>query len=63
MAHVIIFPGQIAKRSAVGLVLYLEDTSDQQDLVAMVLNTIGVEVEVAGDGQEGLKKIASRGRI
>lgn len=38
-------------------VLYLEDTSDQRDLVVMILGTIGIEVEVAADGQAGLEKV------
>ena len=42
------------------IVLYLEDTSDQQHLVAMVLRSIGLEVDLASDGQEGLKKISQR---
>ena len=38
-------------------VLYLEDTTDQRDLVVMVLQTINIQVEVAADGEEGLKKL------
>lgn len=36
------------------LVLYLEDTDDQRDLVQMMLELHDIKVEVASDGEEGL---------
>ena len=38
-------------------VLYLDDTADQRNLVEMVLNSIGLDVETGSDGEEGLLKV------
>jgi CheY-like chemotaxis protein len=40
-----------------GTVLYVEDTSEQRDLLAMFLEMHGYHVEVANDGVEGLAQI------
>jgi CheY-like chemotaxis protein len=42
----------------VSKVLYLDDTADQRNLVEMVLNSIGLDVETGADGEEGLRKVA-----
>jgi CheY-like chemotaxis protein len=38
-------------------VLYVEDTSEQRDLLAMFLEMHGYKVEVANDGVEGLDQV------
>jgi len=40
-------------------ILYLDDTFDQRNMVKMILETVGIQVETAVDGQEGLRKVAN----
>ena len=39
-----------------GTILYVEDASEQRDLIAMFLEMNGYQVEVANDGIEGLDR-------
>ena len=38
-------------------ILYLDDTTDQRNLVRMILTAEGFRVDTAVDGEEGLKKV------
>jgi CheY-like chemotaxis protein len=47
-------PGSVERQACMRTILFVEDTSEQRDLLAMFLGMNGYHVEVANDGIEGL---------